>query len=365
MLAGAQLVTFLQRLISRSTDLHKARCPTPVAAQETGTCPQAKSAIQKIRRRVAGRDPAEVLAFERRCLVVASVGLLLAFLLWCIAVSTDFGSTFCRRVVPHLRESQQQLFRPQPLWPLTICKVQVPERHAGGHKLVSTHLYYLRHLYATTTDYSPPKNSSKNSEVDRRFWVSKTPSFVTGWGTIAAIRKIQKPFPFIVLFACRFFSQQQARLLCVGFDPILELHAHRDGLRHHHLLADRHGLRVRALHLQGAPIHVQEAGRGVHFIAAGCSLVVIEVVINSVEYEEQYRQLATPKERSGPTATRSCSFASPSSCSLVCGLTFLICSRKKKGDRSDRNGVDDEPHILAGCEPLLFLSLFVIYKRGI
>ncbi|GFT79095.1 uncharacterized protein TNCV_3094521 [Trichonephila clavipes] len=48
------------------------------------------SAMQKIRRRVANRDPAEILAFERRCLVVATAGLLVAFVLWSVAVSTDF-----------------------------------------------------------------------------------------------------------------------------------------------------------------------------------------------------------------------------------------------------------------------------------
>ncbi|XP_035213658.1 uncharacterized protein LOC118187527 [Stegodyphus dumicola] len=48
------------------------------------------SAMQRIRKRVANRDPMEVLVFERKLLVAATAGIVLAFILWTVSVSTDF-----------------------------------------------------------------------------------------------------------------------------------------------------------------------------------------------------------------------------------------------------------------------------------
>lgn len=49
-----------------------------------------QSAMQRIRKRVAERDPAEVVAFERRVLAGATFAILVAFVLWCVAVGTDY-----------------------------------------------------------------------------------------------------------------------------------------------------------------------------------------------------------------------------------------------------------------------------------
>ncbi|GFQ70521.1 uncharacterized protein TNCT_160511, partial [Trichonephila clavata] len=85
---------------------------------------------------------------------------------------------------------------------------------------------------------------------------------------------------------------------------------------------------------------------GVHFIGAAAVLVVIEVVVNSVEYEEQYLTDRHPK---GAVWSYGYSFVFAwltFVVLLVIGITFMICSRKKKGDRSGGGQVDDEPHIL-------------------
>ncbi|GIY57414.1 uncharacterized protein CDAR_368071 [Caerostris darwini] len=247
-----------------------------------------QSAIQKIRRRVAGRDPAEVLAFERRCLVVASAGLLLAFLLWCIAVSTDFWF----HVIPesgapiYVNRSNSFFVRSHSgLW--TICKFKYLNGTQEGPQVRSCH----NHRLFPTKEFI-----EKNSEVDR---------------TILDYTRTETAFAIITFL-----------LIVMGFGF--------------------------ALYTFKEPRYMfKRLAAGVHFIAAGCSLVVIEVVINSVEYEEQYLTARHPK---GAIWTYGYSFVF--ACLtfvvlLVCGLTFLICSRKKKGDRSGQGtGVDDEPHIL-------------------
>ncbi|GIX81786.1 uncharacterized protein CEXT_299411 [Caerostris extrusa] len=214
-----------------------------------------QSAIQKIRRRVAGRDPAEVLAFERRCLVVASVGLLLAFLLWCIAVSTDFlVPRSAGEWRPHLCESQQQLLRPQPLWPVDHLQI-----------------WYLNGTQEGAANYT---------RTETAFAIITFLLIVMGFG-----------------FALYTFKEPRYMF--------------------------------------------KRLAAGVHFIAAGCSpVVVIEVVINSVEYEEQYLTARHPK---GAIWTYGYSFvfacltfvALPSSV----GSPFCICSRKKKGDRSGQGTI--------------------------
>ncbi|GFT79086.1 uncharacterized protein TNCV_3094461 [Trichonephila clavipes] len=96
--------------------------------------------------------------------------------------------------------------------------------------------------------------------------------------------------------------------------------------------------------LTGFPVH-RTGYRKLATIAAAV-LVVIEVVVNSVEYEEQYLTDRHPK---GAVWSYGYSFVFAwltFVVLLIIGITFMICSRKKKGDRSGGGQVDDEPHIL-------------------
>lgn len=82
------------------------------------------------------------------------------------------------------------------------------------------------------------------------------------------------------------------------------------------------------------------------FLAAAI-LVVIEVVVNSVTYEEQFLTDRHPK---GAVWSYGYSFIIALLnivILVICGLTFMICSRKRKGDRGiGLQSGDDEPHIL-------------------
>lgn len=83
------------------------------------------------------------------------------------------------------------------------------------------------------------------------------------------------------------------------------------------------------------------------FFSAAAVLVVIEVVVNSVQYEEQFLNARHPK---GAVWSYGFSFIIAwitFVCLIICGATFMVCSRKKKGDRAaGLQGVDDEPHII-------------------
>lgn len=66
-----------------------------------------------------------------------------------------------------------------------------------------------------------------------------------------------------------------------------------------------------------------------------------------MQYEEQFLNARHPK---GAVWSYGFSFIIAwitFVCLIICGATFMICSRKKKGDRAaGLQGVDDEPHIL-------------------
>ncbi|GBL78351.1 hypothetical protein AVEN_42877-1 [Araneus ventricosus] len=246
------------------------------------------SAIQKLRQRVAKRDPAEILAFERRCLVGATAGLLVAFVFWTVAVSTDFwfhvvpesgGPIYINRTNSFFIKSHSGLW--------TICKFQYVNGSLEGPEVKNCH----NHRLFPTEEFI-----NKNPEVDR---------------TILDYTRTETAFAIITF--C---------LIAMGFGF--------------------------AVYTFKEPRYMfKRLAGGVHFIGAGASLVVIEVVINSVEYEEQY---LTDRHPRGAVWTYGYSFAF--ACltfivMLISGLTFMICSRKKKGDRSGGvQGVDDEPHIL-------------------
>lgn len=87
---------------------------------------------------------------------------------------------------------------------------------------------------------------------------------------------------------------------------------------------------------------------GVHFLTAATVLVVVEVLVNSVNYESHYLHERHPQE-----ADWSYGFSFYLACFtfafyILAGCAFLIYSRKRKGDKapSELYALADEPHIL-------------------
>ncbi|XP_054719183.1 voltage-dependent calcium channel gamma-8 subunit-like [Uloborus diversus] len=244
------------------------------------------SAMQRIRKRVANRDPAAVLVFERKLLVAATAGLILAFILWTVAVSTDFWfhvSSSDGTPIYMNRTNSFFVRSHSGLW--TICKYI----HANGTLTSLASKNCHNHRLFPTTEFL-----QKNPEVDR---------------TILDYTRTETAFAIISF--C---------LIAMGF-----------GFSVYTFKEPRYMFK----RLAGV----------VHFISAGAVLVVIEVVVNSVQYEEQFLQDRHPK---GAIWSYGYSFAVAWMTFVVlvaCGATFLICSGKKKGDRATQSN-DDEPHIL-------------------
>lgn len=81
---------------------------------------------------------------------------------------------------------------------------------------------------------------------------------------------------------------------------------------------------------------------GVHFISAGVMMVVMEVENNSATYEERYLSSRLPKGCRWNFGF-SYYFSWITFCLyVVIGLTFIVCSRKRKG----LPGLNDEPQII-------------------
>ncbi|XP_023234027.1 voltage-dependent calcium channel gamma-7 subunit-like [Centruroides sculpturatus] len=87
---------------------------------------------------------------------------------------------------------------------------------------------------------------------------------------------------------------------------------------------------------------------GVHFLTAATVLVVIEVLINSIKYEERYLSARHPK---GASLHYGFSFVLgwiTFVVFIIAGCLFIYCSRKRKGDKapSEYHAREDEPNIL-------------------
>lgn len=81
---------------------------------------------------------------------------------------------------------------------------------------------------------------------------------------------------------------------------------------------------------------------GVHFISAGVMMVVMEVENNSATYEERYLSSRLPKGCRWNFGFSYYFAWITFSMYVIIGLTFMVCSRKRKG----LTGVDDEPQII-------------------
>lgn len=72
------------------SDRHAVTAEDPNKAAFKKKRARKDSAMQRIRRRVANRDPNEVIIFEKKLLVAATAAVGLCFILWSVCVSTDF-----------------------------------------------------------------------------------------------------------------------------------------------------------------------------------------------------------------------------------------------------------------------------------
>ncbi|KAL1486696.1 hypothetical protein MTO96_008769 [Rhipicephalus appendiculatus] len=81
---------------------------------------------------------------------------------------------------------------------------------------------------------------------------------------------------------------------------------------------------------------------GVHFISAGVMMVVMEVENNSATYEERYLSSRLPKGCRWNFGFSYYFAWLTFSMYVIIGLTFMVCSRKRKG----LTGLDDEPQII-------------------
>lgn len=246
------------------------------------------SAMQRIRKKVANRDPMEVVIFEKKLLVAATAGLVLAFILWSVTVSTDywFHVSSPSGDPIYINTTNTWFVRSHSgLW--TICKYVHLNGTISGEPIRTCHNHRL---------FPSAEFIQKNPEVDR---------------TILDYTRTETAFAIITF--C---------LIVMGF--CFSIYTFKEP-------------RYMFKRLAG----------GVHFIGAAAVLVVVEVVVNSVNYEEQFLNDRHPK---GAVWTYGWSFVVAWLTFvnlIVSGITFLICSRKRKGDRAAGiNGVDDEPQIL-------------------
>lgn len=246
------------------------------------------SAMQRIRKRVANRDPMAVVVFEKRLLVAATAGVALAFILWTVSVSTDFwfhvSSPDGEPI--YINQTDDYFLRSHSgLW--TICKYVISNGSKSADAVKSCHNHRL---------FPSAEFIQKNTEVDR---------------TILDYTRTEMAFAMITF--C---------LIFMGFS--FSVYTFK----------------------QPRYMFKRLAG-GIHFIAAAAIVVVVEVVVNSVNYEEKYLNDRHPK---GAVWSYGFSFVVAwlaFAVLIICGGTFMICSRKRKGDRgTGLNGVDDEPNIL-------------------
>lgn len=88
---------------------------------------------------------------------------------------------------------------------------------------------------------------------------------------------------------------------------------------------------------------------GIHFFTAGAVLVVVEVLINCLHYEQKYAPGRFPKRIEWKFGYSSIIAWIIFVFYVIAGIIFVICSRKRKRDKSapdDELAQADEPHIL-------------------
>lgn len=256
------------------------------AAKKAAKRPRKSGPMTRLRRSVSQRDPMAVLVFEQRLLVGATIGVMIALVLWIVAVSTDFWF--------HVTAPDDLVYQNftkgffvrshSGLW--TICKYII-YNETNGPIVKICHNHRL---------FPSSDQVASNPEVDP---------------TILDYTRTETAFAIITF--CLIFM----------------------------------GLGFSIYTFKEQRYMFKRLAGGVHFITAAAILVVIEVVVNSVQYEEQFLNARHPKG-----AQWSYGYSFIVACftfiiMLLAGAVFLICSRKRKGDRATGFGSgDDEPHIL-------------------
>lgn len=227
--------------------------------------------------------------YERRALIVVTVFTLLGLLLWIISISTDYWYYL---VAPGagegvvLNSTGNKFIRAHGgLW--RVCRTRI----LNGTDEEATKCQYYKFFPSTV-------EVGRNPMIDH---------------TLLDYTRTQTAFSLITLI-----------LMCMGIGFSVYT------FREHRYMFKR---------LAG----------GVHFLTASTTIVVIEVLVNSVKYASQNLEERIP---TGTTWHYGFSYylawITFSTLAIAC-ITFLVCSRKRKGNMGrqlDIHTVADEPHIL-------------------
>ncbi|GAB6020241.1 hypothetical protein CHUAL_002959 [Chamberlinius hualienensis] len=235
-------------------------------------------------------DQYNVLVLERKVLLGVTGLTVLGFLLWIVSVSTDYW--FMVQVTSgatYLNKTKTYFVRSNSgLW--RICRTEFRNQTGSTDQAVITMCRYHQ-LFPSNQEFR------RNPQIDR---------------TILHYTRTETAFSIISIF-----------LMVMGF-----------------------GFSIYTFH---EPRYMfKRLASGVHFLTAATVLVVVEVLINSVNYESQYLHERHPQGANwyyGFSFFLACfTFAFY----IIAGCAFLICSRKRKGDKapSELYALADEPHIL-------------------
>ncbi|XP_013787489.1 transmembrane protein 114-like, partial [Limulus polyphemus] len=236
-------------------------------------------------------DSAAAVRCEQRALVCFTLGSTIAVILWIIAMSTDYWFTVSSPDSGGLYVNKTRiifLYSHSGLW--RICRTQIINKTSENDPVSKTECHY-HNLFPSN------KEIDKNPELDR---------------TIMDYTRTETAFSVISLCLM---------LMGVGF----------------------------SVYTFTEPRYMfKRLAGGVHFITAATVLVVIEVLTNSVRYEEHFLRVRHPK---GSIWRYGYSFGLAwvvFSVYLSSGCAFIIFSRKRKGDKAadEYHAREDEPNIL-------------------
>lgn len=229
-----------------------------------------------------------VLLLERRILLAVTGFTILACILWITSVGTDYWFTVHAPAGAYLNKTKTYFLKSNSgLW--RICRTEFRNHSLGSPTLITMCQYHV--LFPSNQEVR------ENPQIDI---------------TILHYTRTETAFSIISIL-----------LMIMG-----------------------HGFSIYTFY-EPRYMFKRLAG-GVHFLTAATILVVVEVLINSVNYEAAYLPERHPK---GASWSYGFSFFLACFCFglyIAAGCTFIVCSRKRKGDRapSEIHALADEPHIL-------------------
>lgn len=275
----------LDTLVSKLEPVRSNSQKTSDDESETGNN---TGAMFRLRRRLS-RSPESVYVCEQRILVSVTGGSVIAVLFWIVAISTDywFNVDYPGGIVLN-KTSVVFLNSHSGLW--RICKRVVHNGTKEGEGTTIKSCEYHR-LFPSELEIK------RDPEVDRT--ILDYTRTETAFAIISLCLMIMSIF-----FSCYTFKEPRYMF--------------------------------------------KRLAGGVNFLSAISILVVIEVLVNSVKYEEQFLSARHPK---GAVWSYGVSFVLAwitFALVITTACTFIICSRKRKGDKAvdEYRAREDEPHIL-------------------